>query len=274
MEKKLAEIAKENNEETKEYFDFIKASVADGSYFRDAWDWYFFRYVSPICDRTLLMFGAIIAAVVLYFLIQMVQSAFPLVERDPIFIRSTDQSLYFPHLVELRPKPNKANYDPKVVSVDDAVLKYLLSLYVKKREGYDFSNAEVYDVNKKFNYIRNNSSPEEYEAFQILMSKSNPDSPINNFGKNIKKTVEIQSVDLIKSNPIDFKSKAINFLTVQIPTAAQIKFTVITTTWDDADKKEEKQDYVAKISFYFSGVRKDNGELRFMINKYELFKVK
>ncbi len=274
MEKKLAETAKENSEETKEYLEFIKASVADGSYFKDAWDWYFFRYVSPICDRTLLIFGAIIAAVVLYFLVVMVQSAFPLVEKDPIFIRSTDQSLYFPHLVELRAKKGKPNYDPSLVSVDDAVLKYLLSLYIKKREAYDFSKAEVYDVNKKFNYVRNNSAPEEYEAFQRFMSKNNPDSPINNFGKNIRKTVTVQSVDLARVQSTDFTSKAMNFLVNKIPTSAEIRFVVTTTTWDDLDKKEEKQAYVAKIRFFFSGVKKDSKELRFAVNKYELFKVR
>ena len=79
MEQKLEEIKNESREEADEYFDFIKKSVDDGSYFKDAVNWYFFRYVTPICDRTLLIFGAMIAFVVLFFLIQMVRSDFPLV---------------------------------------------------------------------------------------------------------------------------------------------------------------------------------------------------
>ncbi len=172
MEKKLEELQTQSDEQAKEYFEFIKTSVADKSYFKDAFDWYCFRYISPICDRTLLIFGAMIAAVVLFFLIVMIEGTFPLVERTPIIVEAKDQSKFFPNLIELKPKKESVGYDSQIRTVDEAVAKYLVSFYVKTREGFDFSKAEVEDVNKKFNYIKNSKNNELNENF-IKMINNN-----------------------------------------------------------------------------------------------------
>jgi len=278
MEKRLPDLAKEKNEEAQEYFEFIKNSTRDGSYFKDALDWYLFRYVSPICDRTLLLFGSMVAAVVLYFLIQLVQSAFPLVVQEPIFIRSVDQTQYFPNLIDTKPKKGKEGYDPEVKTVDEAYAKYLLSYYVKDREGYDFSKAEVEDVNKKFNHMRSLSSASEYRNFQAIMSKDNPNSPILNFGLNVTKTVEIDSVKFTRKEGGDFASKARIYLSSNIPTEAEIRFTTITKTVDEDSQNitSTKERYLAKINFTFDGVNKDakSGPLNFAVNSYTLYKVK
>jgi type IV secretory pathway component VirB8 len=277
MEQKLEEIKNENQEEADNYFQFIKASVADGSYFKDALNWYFFRYVTPICDRTLLIFGAIVACVVLFFLVQMVRSAFPLVQEAPIFIRARDQSLYFPNLVDLKPKKGKAGYDSEIFTVDEAVAKYLLSSYVQEREGYDFSKAEVEDVNRKFNHVRNLSSANEYKAFQLVMSKDNPGSPINQFGQDVSKSVKIDSVKLVKKEAIDFADMAKDYLSYKLPSEAEVRFTAITKTTDEESEKmeEEKERYIAKINFTFDGIKKgEAGTLGFTVNSYKLYKVK
>jgi type IV secretory pathway component VirB8 len=277
MEKKLFELAKENTEESKEYFQFIKGAVRDRVYFNDALNWYLFRYVAPICDRTLLIFGAIIAAVVLYFLIILVSGAFPLVVKDPIFIRAGDQTKSFPSLVSLKPKKGKIGYDSEIRTVDEAYAKYLLSAYVKDREGYDFSEAEIEDVNKKFNHIRNLSSASEYRNFQALMSKDNPNSPIRNFGLNIVKTIEIDSVRFLRNDPVDFATKARQYLSNKIPTQVEIRFTASIKNTNSGEKTSiEKERYLAKINFTFDGVNKDvtNGVIPFAVNTYALYRVK
>ncbi|MBU6140069.1 MAG: hypothetical protein KGP29_00735 [Proteobacteria bacterium] len=277
MHKRLSELAKENNEEAKEYFHFIKSSVKNRSYFNDALDWYLFRYISPICDRTLLIFGSIVAAVVMYFLIQMINSAFPLVVKEPIFIRSVDQTQSFPSLVGLKPKKGQEGYDPELRNVDEAYAKYLISSYVKDREGYDFSKAEIEDVNKKFNHIRNLSSASEYRNFQALMSKDNPNSPIRNFGLNIVKSIEIDSVRFVRNDPKDLATKARLYLSNKIPTEVEVRFTAIIKTTDDKEETSiEKERYLAKINFTFDGVNKDikSGVLNFVVNTYALYKVK
>ena len=38
-----------------EYNNFIKESVLNGKYFKDGREWYIFKYITPICDRALLI---------------------------------------------------------------------------------------------------------------------------------------------------------------------------------------------------------------------------
>jgi type IV secretory pathway component VirB8 len=275
MENKIPEF----DEQQKEYNEMIRSTVADGSYFKDALSWYFFRYVTVICDRTLLIFGGILAAVVLYCLVIMLNSAFPLVVKEPIFIRAHDQASDFPSLVHLKPKEKQAKFDPEIQTVDEAVAKYLLSNYVNDREAYDFSKAEIEDVNQKFAHIRNNSSDSQYQAFQLVMTKENAESPLHNFGQNIVKTVQVESLHFLRNEQQGFANKALNYINVQIPTEAEIRFVATTISVDENDeKKVEKTRYLAKISFRFDGINKDeNGVssvIKFVVNDYQLFKIK
>lgn len=261
-----------------EYNQYVKEVVEDKSYFKDALDWYLFRYISPICDRTLLIFGAMIACVVLFFLVELVQNAFPLVETKPIFISSKDQSLYVPKLVELKPKKGELHHDPNILSVDESVAKYLLANYVSEREGYDFSKGKIIKVNNKINRIRNNSSAKEYRAFQRIMSKDNPASPIQNFGKNIKKTVQIISVKFERQEEDNFALKAKNFIFHKIPTSAKVRFNTTTKIGqEDGTYKNENEAFVAQIIFDFDGISNEEDSkksLNFAVQDYKLFRVK
>lgn len=266
-------VDQEENEYTPEYFEFIKSSVQDKTYFKDAMTWYFFRYVNPFCERTVLVFAAILALVVLFFLSKMIQSAFPLVEKIPIIIPSGDQSVSFPNLV-----PLKSKKDTEIKTVDEAVLKYLLGVYVADREGFDYSKAEVMDVNKKFNRLKNTSSANEYRQFQFFMSKDNPASPIHQFGKDVVKKVKIESVKFPRVEPKDFAEKAREFLNHKMPTEVEIRFSAQTIEHDIdgllvADLKEK---FLVKIKFHFSGIvkAKNNAPLDFMVNEYKLYRVK
>lgn len=276
MAQRLEELVKNKDDQAKEYFDFIRSSVKDGSYFKDAMNWYFFRYINPICDRTLLIFGSIIAAVVLFFLVGMIQSAFPLVQRVPIFIQAKDQSLYFPHLVELKPKKNSPNYDPEARSLDEMISKYLIINYVKNREEFDYSKARIEDFNKKFNHIRNTSSVNEYQAFQAFMDKNNPTSPLNQFGKKVTKTIKIESLHFIRKEPKNFADKAMDYLTNKIPTEAEIRFVAITKDFSSGIMQQENEKYIAKVNFNFAGAASNDKSknLDFTVNGYKLFKIK
>ena len=286
MEQKFEALKQENPEQLQEHFDFIKSSVKDGSYFKDGLDWYFFRYVDPFCERTIFTFAAIVASVIFYCLIVLIDGMFPLVEKNPIIISAFDQSQYFSSLVPLKPHvkgPGSEKYDPTITTVDEAVAKYLLSIYIKNREGYDYSKSEIEDINDKFKRIRNTSSTTEYREFQLYMSKDNPDSPIHNFGQNVVKTVEVTSVKFIKKESQDFATKARDFISVKIPTEAEVRFvSILKTTDENGEIKAVKQNYVAKIDFAFSGVVKEDkkgaapqktNDLNFLVNNYKLFKV-
>ncbi len=271
----IEEIIIETEEEKEEYLKFIKSSVEDGVYFKDALNWYFFRYVTPICDRTLLIFGAIIASVVLFFLYQMIDSAFPLVEKVPVFVAARDQSASFPNIVTLKPKKGADSYDQEIKTVDEAVIKYLLSVYIKDRESYDFSKAEAEDVNRKFNRLKNLSSAEEYRNFQLVMSPDNPDSPIKNFGHPVNKFAKVESVKFVRKEAAGFANQAKLFLSNQIPSEAEVRFSTVLKTASDQGVKEEKERYLAKVKFDFESIKQDQkGSIKFTVNSYKLFKIK
>ncbi len=271
----IEEIIIETEEEKEEYLKFIKSSVEDGVYFKDALNWYFFRYVTPICDRTLLIFGAIIASVVLFFLYQMIDSALPLVEKVPVFVAAQDQSVSFPNIITLKPKKGEDGYDQEIKTVDEAVIKYLLTVYIKDRESYDFSKAEAEDVNRKFNRLKNLSSAEEYRNFQLIMSPDNPESPIKNFGQPVNKFANVESVRFIRKEAAGFANQAKIFLSNQIPSEAEVRFSTVLKTASDQGAKEEKERYLAKVKFDFESVKKDQkGSIKFTVNSYKLFKIK
>ncbi len=274
MDQKKEEIQAESSEERAEYFEYIKASVEDKSYFKDALDWYFFRYVTPICDRTLLIFGAIVATVVLFFLFQLIKGSFPLVEEVPVFIAADDPSISFPNIVSLKPKKGKENYDQDIKTVDEAIAKYMLSLYVKERESYDFSKAEAEEVNRKFNYIKTLSSAEEYRNFQLIMSPDNPISPIKDFGYPITKNITVESVKFNRKEVHDFKDKIMEFISVELPSEAEVRFFSVVKTRLDSGVKEEKQRYLAKIKFRFDGVKKDERKINFTVSSYKLYNIR
>ncbi len=222
-EVKLRELTPEEVEERKEYCDFVKNSAADGSYFKDALDWYLVRYVNPLCDRTIMVCVAIIAVISLYNLSQIVSFAFPLVQKVPIVIRAQDESKYEPFI-----RPLKDANDRSTLTVDEAVAKYLLAVYVNERESYDYRKGDVNDVNLKFTHMKNTSSSKEYKNFQAFMSKDNPDSPANNFGRNIYRNVEVQSVNFIKKDAHDYYDKLRSLLRIDSASEAEVRFTIIT----------------------------------------------
>ncbi len=289
MEKKLEEIIKNDKQAVDEYFDFIKEEVNNGRYFKDALDWYLFRYVAPICDRTMLIIGAILSVIICYIVFGIIKISFPLVIKDPIIISAKDQSKYLPHLIELKPKSQKPNYDPYIKNIDEAIAKYLITIYVKDRETYNFSKASIEDVNVKINRIKNVSSNVEFKNFQNFFSEENPYSPIQNFGKNIKKTIDIIDFKFIKDDRKKNEnnlSKIINFFNIEMPTQAQIKFDATVTIDDEfGESKYINEKYLVKVKFNFKPVQKiknpdeknknkEEYKLKFMVENYKLFRVK
>lgn len=261
----------ENHDEEKEYYDFVKKSVEEGSYFEDSFNWYCLRYVGPLCERTILIIAALISIVVLFYIYGLVRMMFPLVQTFPITIKAKDQSLYFPHLVSLELKDENKNS----ITVDEAIAKYLLSVYIKDRESYDYSKGEIAEVNAKFNRLKNTSSSAEYKKFQLFMSDSNRNSPIYSFGKNIMRKVEVNSITFPIANSDNLVKKAKDFLNIRIPTEAEINFTATTISSVEDEVKKVNETFVAKVRFSLIPISKgEKGKsINFMVNDYQLFKV-
>jgi type IV secretory pathway component VirB8 len=253
---------KKKRDPEKEYRDFIRYSVERGDFFKDAFDWYIFRYISPICDRAWLFFTTIASAVIVYILSIMVFNSFPIVQKVPIIIKTKDATLYYPKITNLRDSED-------LKTIEEAIIKHLLLKYVSDREEYNFDTATTGDLNKKLNIIKNNSSPGEYNRFKSYLSLDNKNSPIQDFGKNVARKIAIQSFSFKREINEDFISKAKNFVYTELPSQARVGFQLSTYK----DGKRVKNNFIAAISFKFSRIdnKNLNDDINFRVSSYKLY---
>jgi type IV secretory pathway component VirB8 len=155
-----------NLQETLEYQKFIKESVANGSYFRDSIDWYLFRYVKPVSDRSMLFCIIFIIGFIFYLIKSMLDVVYPaghnrlklpIIISQPIFVDFIDQNKYQPNLVTLK----KINTN-KNLTTDQIIINHFLNFFVKNFEEFDYSSANLTLVNEKTDLIRNISSYQVY----------------------------------------------------------------------------------------------------------------
>jgi len=253
--------------EQQEYNDFVKSLVRDGSYFKDARDWYIFRYVQPVCERTMLFFITIISGFVTYVLVMTILNSLPIKQEVAVIIRPKDQSLYFSVITPLRDSAELKN-------IDEAVSKYLLTEYIKKREGYDFRRTNIEALNNQMNYIKNNSSIQEYRDFQAFLSKNNPNSPITYFGRDFQRLVDVKSVEFLQPKTDTLIDTARYFVASDLPSNANIKYTITTKVNSIATSTQQ---YLVKINFKFSGVnskKSSDSNLDFTVISYKVYKIK
>ncbi len=261
------------------HYTQIKAKVEDGEYFKDALDWYFFRYLTPICDRTLLILSGAIFTIIILLIIEMIENTYPLVETFPIFYEAKDQANYNTKLIQLKTARISNDFieEDRQLSVDESVAKYLISHYIKEREGFNFKTAEISDVNTKLSKMQNLSSAQEYKNFLAFIDRSNSLSPLNFFGQNVEKRIEIESFNYIRKSPKNLAEKAKEYIATSMPSRAEVKFSAetIKVNVETGETVRKKELFLVKIGFFFAGIDKDNvGNLEFIVNDYQLFRVK
>jgi type IV secretory pathway component VirB8 len=252
----------------------LHAAIESGEFFADSFDWYFFRYVKPFCERTTLLIFAICALFMPFSLYEMVGNSFPLVVSKPIFSPVHE---YQTKLIKLRFKPKESNYDPDIKTIDDSVIKYLVGNYIIDREGFDFSTGEIEDVNDKINRIKNRSNDLEFSKFYGFMSEENPQSPINFFGKKTRKTIKIDSIRFNRST----STKLIDYFKNELPLEAVAKFTATTVSVsEDGQRLSNEEKFLVKIGYEYEPIKANSEErsksqktLKFIVRKYELFRV-
>jgi type IV secretory pathway component VirB8 len=125
------------------------------------------------------------------------------------------------------------------------------------------------------NYVKNNSSLQEYKNFQEFLSKDNAGSPIAFFGRDFQEIVNVELVEFPKKEQNSLIDKAKYFIETGVPDNANIRYSV-TTKINSKIVSTEK--YVAKMNFKFSGVKPSSEvvdpKLNFTITSYKIYKVK
>ena len=160
---------------------------------------------------------------------------------------------------------------------DESIIKYLLSNYIINREGFDFKDAEIEDVNKKFSFIKSNSTFREYKNFQSIMSKDNKNSPINNFGKNVEKSVTIDFIKFRRKEGKNVFEKALFFIVNSVPLDAEVEFTTLVKSTNDlSETKKKSEKYLVKIKYDYQPIFKNDKQstIGFTVTQYILYKVR
>ena len=270
-----------NLQETLEYQRFIKESVANGSYFNDSVDWYLFRYVKPVSDRSMLFCIILIIGFIFYLIKSMLDVAYPaghnrlklpIVISQPLFIDFVDQGKYQPNLLPLK----KTNIN-KNLTTDQIIINHFLSFFVKNFEEFDYSSANLALVNEKTDLVRNMSSYQVYTQFQKMMEKSTPNSPMLYFGKNYSRTININNIEFLypqkksglKENIDHLLKKIIIQVKPEVPDSAIISFSDTVKTIDEFKRiKTINNNYRYWIKFKYSPISKYDKNFNFTILKY------
>jgi len=274
-----------NLEETLEYRRFIKESVSDGSYFNDARDWYMFRYVKPVSDRSMLFFVILLIFFIFYLIKSMLDVAYPaghnrlklpIVIKQPIFINSFNRSEYSINMVPLK----TANNPQSQLTTDETVIQYFVKFFIKNYEEFDYSSGNLSLVNHKLDLIRNTSSYQVYANFQKMMDKSYPDSPMQYLGKTYAKTINIIDFEflqedkksILKGLAKNIVDRILIYVKPEVPDTALVTIQENIRFADELGRiKNSSKIFVIKAKFNYTPISKYDKKFNFLITKYEKF---
>lgn len=197
----------------------IAEKLRDGSYYKDALDWYSLKYIYPITERTLMVVFAIlglcalIPIMTLYFSVHGVNSkvAFPIYAEN-----TTDYVSVMQPLVKGEE------------SAQEAVARYLISDYVISREQYvrkDISAEKLKYLQKKIRVSSTKNVLNEYFAYT---NELNPYSPAMRYSDHTDRFIEINSLQFLDNDQTSGKAKVV-FVSREV-TASNKKGAV--STWE------------------------------------------
>ncbi|MBL0318907.1 MAG: hypothetical protein IPP74_06425 [Alphaproteobacteria bacterium] len=172
--------------------------IESGHYYEDARDWYNTRYILPINERTQYIIFSAISLFLLAVMLFNITLLFPTETKVPFFSKVDNFAKQYSVITPLG--------DPGL-TVNQSIAKYLISRYIKAREEYYPSNA---DIEKKFYFVHQNSSAPLFKVYQEHMSTSDPDSPLLKYQLTSTRTIEILNI-IFDENPQHPETMVVTF---------------------------------------------------------------
>ena len=236
-----------------EYKESINASVKNGTYFNEGFKWFSDSFLRSITDRTFYVFMSIMGVIIVYNVIQIIFMLLPLKQDIFISIKEKDLTKYMTHIYDIS-KTEEAE------STDEDILRYLVMNYVIERESHNYKTGNINDMNTKLEKIKNNSSGDVYNEFNLFMSSENKNGPFYYFGKNVETTVKINSFNFIRVNRFGFLDKIKNYFTLKtLPVQAEVYYTLRTQVGSNITSQKRK----AVVSFKFRGVEYNEDQQKY-----------
>lgn len=160
----------------------IALAVEDGSYFKQARDWYSEIVHMPIAERSYYIIIIFLCVINTYFAIQSFTGVFPISPMVPF-------TVYSDNIWDDLPRINRIA-ENKLEDKNVAVMKFLLRTYVENRESYDLKLYEF-----RYRNIWNHSSKGVFERYKELMDASNPYGPYRLYANKERRIITIRSLD-------------------------------------------------------------------------------
>ena len=163
----------------------IAQMVKDGSYFREARQWFEAVYVAPIAERGFFLIISMLAILVALVSIFALGGLMPIHERPGVVIATDRPFDLHPRLSKVRPRGD---------TVEPAMEQQLLRLYVSAREGYEVSR-----YNSNYAYVLAHSDEPTGQAYTQLYSSANPQSLAALLGYSGQRVVSVDNITISDS---------------------------------------------------------------------------
>lgn len=256
-------MAKQAIDET-EHRDIVKYCIDNDEFFKASRDWFFDKYVFIFSERMIVSVFLLIAICAGILNYRLLQRELTSPKSLPIITMERDQTRYVPII-------KKLTLDNVARSVDETVIRELVKKYVLSREVFDYQSGQISAYNEQLNYIKNNSSNKIFLDYKNFMN-NDANSPLRNFGKPFKRTVELNEFNFVRNVKDHWLSRFLFFLNTGSEISKRALVTITQT--DITPQQKTSQRYSIYITYYFNGIRKTQGgdtfvPVKFSITQYD-----
>lgn len=180
----------------------IAEKVRNGSYYQEAWEWYAFKYIYPVSQRSFFILVTIAAIIITIAAITALYNFYPLRAQVPVAINNPDMTKDYAELLKIQVPING--------DTDMPIVEYLSQKYVQNIEEYHFGKFD-----RQLTFLKQFSSPALYSEIEKRYDIRNLDSLVLRFRDHTTRTARIISYEVERGD--GFK------LTNQLPKEAIVK---------------------------------------------------
>ena len=213
--------------------------IKSGDYFKDARDWYKYKYIYIFSQRSFMFILSAIICVVFFGVVVNIYGLFPVVVQVKYTISADSSDNKTAQII----RANQITNQP-LESITDIMVRN----YVMSREAYKYSKLK-----KQFTFVKNNSTRIVFRRFYNFMNIDNPSSPVMRYQKTVARAAQVISIDYSRKN------KAI------------VKFNSIATS--DSGKIEENMVWQATIDYEIDKINPNypsGSRFNFTVTDYQL----
>lgn len=224
--------------------DNIKEYIESKEYFRDARNWYNWKYILPMTHRVWLFYVAIAVGTILFTLAININKLLPIRQKLTYAINVVS---------DIREGETQAQvFEMQDTEGTNAPFRFiatkLVRNYVESREDFDYSK-----IRKQFEYIRASSTRLVFKRFYNYMSVNNPDSPVMRYQQVATRKINVNDIKFLSDRRV-----LVNFTS---------------TAKDSVGKQFENLRWQAQMSFNMGDVGKrvpTGTKFKFVVTDYKL----